>query len=252
MDALPRLAEIAAIFALAGGIKGMIGLGLPTVAIGLLGLFMSPAEAAAILVLPTLVTNIWQAAAGRGFFILLRRLWPMFIGIFVGTWAGTVLFGNMAGAWGTIALGVALVVYAVLGLSKVQFSVPPRNEFWLGPLIGVANGVVALATGVFSLPALPYLNALHFNRNDLVQALGMLFTVSTIALASALVHNGILHYSAAGLSVLGLAAALVGMVLGQLVRGRVKPETFRLFFFIGLLLLGVHLALHGFLLHGLL
>jgi uncharacterized membrane protein YfcA len=54
-----------------------------------------------------------------------------------------------------------------------------------------------------------------------------------------------LHYSAAGLSVLGLAAALVGMVLGQLVRGRVKPETFRLFFFIGLLLLGVHLALHG-------
>jgi uncharacterized membrane protein YfcA len=35
------------------------------------------------------------------------------------------------------------------------------------------------------------------------------------------------------------------MWLGQLMRGKVKPETFRLYFFIGLLLLGAHLALRG-------
>jgi uncharacterized membrane protein YfcA len=233
------------VFALAGGVKGVIGMGLPTVAIGLLGTLMSPAEAAAILVLPTLVTNIWQAATGGGFFVLLRRLWPMFAAIFVGAAIGAMLLGSVASPWATTALGVALVIYSALGLSKVHFSVAPHRERWLAPLIGIMNGIVSVATGVFSLPAVPYLNALHLNRNDLVQALGMLFTVSTVALAVVLMHGGILHLSAAGLSVLALGASLIGMVLGQQVRGRVKPETFRLCFFVGLLLLGVHLALRS-------
>ncbi|HEX5866243.1 MAG TPA: sulfite exporter TauE/SafE family protein, partial [Beijerinckiaceae bacterium] len=54
----------AAAFLLAGFVKGVVGLGLPTVAIALLGLVMTPAEAAALLVLPTFVTNVWQLAAG--------------------------------------------------------------------------------------------------------------------------------------------------------------------------------------------
>jgi len=46
-------------------------------------------------------------------------------------------------------------------------------------------------------------------------------------------------------ALLGLGAALIGMWLGQIVRGRVKAETFRLFFYLGLLALGAHLALRG-------
>lgn len=239
------LVSIFLIFVLAGAVKGMIGMGLPTVAIAVLGLIMTPAQAAAILVLPTLVTNVWQAAAGRGFFMLLRRLWPVFAGILVGSWIGAVVLHSVASPWATTALGIVLMLYSALGLSKVHFSVPPKSEFWLAPLIGTVTGVIAVATGVFSLPALPYFDGLHFKRDDLVQALGMLFTVSSVALAAALVHGGVLHYSAAGLSVLALIASLVGMVLGQTVRGRVRPELFRKIFFIGLLLLGAHLALHG-------
>jgi uncharacterized membrane protein YfcA len=239
------LIAIVGVFLLAGGVKGVIGMGLPTVAIGLLGSLMTPAEAAAILVLPTLVTNIWQAAVGRGFFSLLRRLWPMFAGIFVGGAVGAMMLGSVASPWATTALGVALVIYSALGLSNVHFTVAPPTEPWLAPIIGVVNGVVSVATGVFSLPAVPYLHALHLNRDDLVQALGMLFTISTVALAVVLMHGGILHLSAAGMSAVALAASLVGMVLGQRVRGRVKPETFRLCFFVGLLLLGLHLAVRG-------
>ncbi|MGA8562166.1 MAG: sulfite exporter TauE/SafE family protein, partial [Pseudolabrys sp.] len=43
MDSNLLLAVIAAVFLLAGFVKGAIGLGLPTVSIGLLGLLMSPA-----------------------------------------------------------------------------------------------------------------------------------------------------------------------------------------------------------------
>ena len=91
MDSNTLLAAIAGAFLLAGFVKGAIGLGLPTVSIGLLGLLMPPAQAAAILVVPSLVTNIWQALVGGNFWDLARRLWPVFAGICVGTFIGAVL-----------------------------------------------------------------------------------------------------------------------------------------------------------------
>ena len=95
------------------------------------------------------------------------------------------------------------------------------------------------------MPGTPYVQALQFERDRLVQALGLSFTVSTVTLAAALGYAGEMHVSLAGPSLVALAAALVGMWLGQLVRGQVRAETFRLWFFIGLLLLGAHLALRG-------
>jgi uncharacterized protein len=56
---------IAAVFAVAGFAKGVIGLGLPTIAMGLLAIVMPPIEAAAILILPSLLTNAWQMVAGH-------------------------------------------------------------------------------------------------------------------------------------------------------------------------------------------
>ena len=66
-----ELSLIAAIFLLAGLVKGTIGLGLPTVSMGLLGLLMAPAQAAAMLLVPSLVTNVWQLLAGPRFGFLL-------------------------------------------------------------------------------------------------------------------------------------------------------------------------------------
>ena len=86
---------------------------------------------------------------------------------------------------------------------------------------------------------------MEFDRDKLVQALGLSFTVSTITLATALAYAGQIQTSLAWPSIIALAAALAGMGLGQLFRGRVKEETFRLYFFAGLLLLGAHLALRG-------
>ena len=51
-------------FTMAGLVKGVIGLGLPTVAMGLLGLAMAPSQAAALLIIPATLTNVWQLAFG--------------------------------------------------------------------------------------------------------------------------------------------------------------------------------------------
>lgn len=91
MDSAAILAATAGAFLLAGFVKGVIGMGLPTVSIGLLGLLMTPIQAAAILVVPSLVTNIWQAAVGGGIFKLVQRMWPLLAGICMGTLFGVLL-----------------------------------------------------------------------------------------------------------------------------------------------------------------
>lgn len=239
------LAAVAGAYLLAGFVKGVIGMGLPTVAIGLLGLMVTPAQAAAILVVPSLATNVWQGLAGSELRALLRRLWPMFIGICIGTFIGALMLPRGNGEQATRWLGMVLAAYAVLGLFKVHFFVPPRAEGWIGLMVGVATGVISVATGVFAIPGVPYIQALRFERDRLVQALGLSFTVSTVALALALYHAGEIRLSLAWPALLALAAALVGMPLGQLVRGRIPPETFRLCFFVALLVLGTRLALRG-------
>jgi uncharacterized membrane protein YfcA len=229
-------------FLLAGFVKGVIGLGLPTVSMGLLTLVMAPAKAASLLIVPSFVTNVWQLAAGPSFKRLAYRLWPMLAGVVVGTLAGTGLLTGSHAGQAAIALGLLLMLYALLGLTSVRFSVPPRVERWLGPLIGAVTGLVTAATGVFVIPAVPYLGALNLDKEDMIQALGLSFTVSTIALAVALAAGGAFALGDIGVSTAALAPALLGMAAGGAVRGRFSEKTFRLVFFGGLLVLGAHLA----------
>jgi len=234
------LALVLVAFLLAGFVKGVVGLGLPTVAIGLLSTVMPPAEAAAILIVPSLVTNVWQAL-GPGFWAIARRLAVMMLGVCVGTYLGSGLIVGGGGA--SIALGIALVAYALLGLSGVRFRVSAAAEPWLSPLVGAATGLVTGATGVFVIPAVPYLQALGLEKDRLVQALGLSFLVSTAALALSLSSGGAFEAGLAAVSVLALVPALLGMGLGRLARARVSAAAFRRWFFLGLLLLGGHLAL---------
>lgn len=232
-------------FLLAGAVKGMIGLGLPTVAMGLLGLAMLPAQAAALLIIPSTVTNVWQLTTGGHLRSLLRRLGPMLGMVFLGTCAGWVLIGMSGGPWMTRALGGALALYALTGLFLPTLRVPPGAERWLGPLCGLVTGLITSATGVFVIPAVPYLQALGLERNELVQALGLSFTVSTLALAAGLLWNGALTGGEVGASLIALAPALLGMALGQWLRQRVSAALFKRVFFIGMGALGLHLLMAG-------
>lgn len=243
-DLFPWSVFALGVFLLAGIVKGVIGLGLPTIAMGLLGLVMAPAQAAALLILPSLATNVWQCVAGVSLVSLLRRLWPMLLGICAGTWAGAGLLADDSG-WATVGLGLALIAYALWGFAAPRLSVSRRLESWLGLLTGAVTGAVTAATGVFVLPAVPYLQAISLEKDDLVQALGLSFTVSTAALAVGLALGGHFDLPLAGASLLMLAPALAGMAAGQWMRRRIRPAAFRVCFFAGLLLLGGYLALRS-------
>src|SRR6266516_6349901 len=117
----PLLLFIAAALLLAGFIKGVIGLGLPTVAIGLLAATMQPSRAVAIVIVPAIVTNIWQTFAGPYLRDIIRRLWPLMSGTVIGIWLNAGLLTGPYAPYGTVILGGLLVVYAIIGFSKFSF-----------------------------------------------------------------------------------------------------------------------------------
>ncbi len=236
---------VAFTFLLAGVVKGVIGMGLPTVAMGLLGLVMRPVEAAALLVVPSLVTNVWQLVAGPSFITLLRRFATLMVGVCLGTAVGIALLTGGSATLATIALGAVLAAYGAIGLISARFTVSPRFELWLSPLIGLITGFLTGATGGFVIPAVPYFNSLGLEKEELIQTLGLSFTISTLALALGLMASGHFQVSVAGSSLLALLPALGGMLLGQGVRNRLKPEVFRRWFFVGLLVLGVYMVLRA-------
>jgi len=236
------IALAAAVFGLAGFVKGVIGLGLPAVAMGLLGSLISPAQAAALLIVPSIITNIWQMATGPALWPLVRRLSPMLAGVLVGTWAASGMLAGPNTRATLAALGVALMAYAVVGLMPWKLPVvPPRHERWIGALAGLGSGVMTAATGVFVIPAVPFMGALGLTRDELVQCLGISFTVSTAALAVSLGSAGAFGAEMAWTSAICLLPALIGMSIGNRVRRMILPETFRRWFFLGLLILGAQI-----------
>lgn len=225
-------------FVAAGLVKGVVGMGLPTVAMGVLSLVMAPAAAAAMLVVPSLVTNVWQLMAGPAFAALLRRLATMMLAVFAGTVLG---IGGLTGPSASLAgaaLGAVLALHGAVGLVALRFTVPAGVEPWLSPLVGLLTGLITGATGIFVIPAVPYLSSLGLAKEELIQALGLSFTVSTVALACALGLSGHFQWAAASGSLLAVVPALAGMFIGQHVRSKLRPAVFRQWFFVGLIVLG--------------
>lgn len=239
------LAFVVFVFLLGGLSKGVLGMGLPTISLGLLALAMAPVEAAALLIVPALVTNFWQMLAGGRFRALCQRLWPFLLMLVPSTVLAAGLLTGPLGRHAGLALGLVLLIYGALTLSGRQWRVGPTAEKSTGAVCGVATGMVTGVTGVFVMPAVPYLNAIGLAKDELVQALGISFMVSTAALAVGLGHAGAFDLEAAVASLVALGPALAGMWLGQKIRARLSVATFRRAFFLFVLALGAYLVLKG-------
>jgi uncharacterized protein len=235
------IALITVTFLCAGAVKGVVGVGFQVVGMGLLGLAMPLVEAAALIVIPSLVTNVWQMLVGAHLAVLGRRLVSMMLGICMGTALGISLLTGGATHAASAALGAVLLLYGLASLWAVRFSVAPGAERWLSPLIGAVTGALTGATGVFVIPSVPYLSALGLHKDELIQAMGLSFTVSTLALAVGLLAHGQFQLVAAAASLAAVVPAVAGMWLGQRLRRHLNPDKFRFWFLLALALLGAYM-----------
>ncbi|MDJ0777914.1 MAG: sulfite exporter TauE/SafE family protein [Gammaproteobacteria bacterium] len=233
-----ELVFISLAFVLAGLVKGVVGLGLPTTSLALLAIAFDLPTAMALLLVPSLVTNCWQALNGGYLVTLLRRLWPMLTAATLCIGIGGLALQRIELYWLTALLGLLLVIYAASGLAGLDLRLAPRREAWSGPLVGALNGVLTGMTGSFVVPGVMYLRALGLPRDQLVQAMGLLFALSTLALGLVLRSADLLPVHGLGWSGLALLPTLLGMALGQQLRRRLSESRFRRLLMLTLLGLG--------------
>ena len=241
MDFLPATLLIAAlVFIFAGGVKGLIGVGLPTVAVALLINMMPLSDAIAVMFIPAFASNVWQAWSGGNAVPIFRRFWPFLLCVFIGTWFGVSILvvadpNLMAGLFGLI-----LSIYSALSLARPAPLPLAPYEIWLSPVLGSINGLISGMTGSYLMPGVLYMQALGLGRDELIQAMGIFFLCAVIALGVALAGQKVMHLSHASYSALMLAPTMAGYFLGERYRKKLPEETFRKVFFAGLLMMGLY------------
>lgn len=244
-DAL-ALALIFLTFLLAGGVKGVIGLGLPTVSLAVLTATIGLQPAMALLLVPSFVTNVWQAVIGGNGRAIIVRLWPFLLAATGTVWFGAGALSRVDVSFLSALLGVLLVIYSALGLRRLHFALPRRWQVWAGPVAGAVNGVLTGMTGSFVVPGVPYLQAIGLPRDMLVQAMGVLFTASTVALAASLGGQRLLTVEFGVVSAVAVVPAMIGMSLGRRLRQNLSEDRFRRVFFVALLVLGGYIVVRSF------
>lgn len=239
MDFLPT-ATVA--FVLAGFIKGVLGFGFPIIALVVLTLTLGLLDALALIVVPTLVTNVWQALDGPYIRPVLQRLWLYFVlaiaGILFAAHYLTVFDANLL----TSLLGAVLFFFALTRLLDIHISVPRERETLLCLILGPVNGLLTGTTGTFMVPSVLYMQALGFSRDMLVQAMGLYFASSTLALTASLGSNGLISLHDAIASMLALVPSFLGIYVGRWTRKRVDETKFQKIFLAGVMLLGSYLV----------
>ena len=232
---------VSAAFFIAGAVKGVIGLGLPMVSLALLTVALDLQTAMALLVVPSFVTNLWQSVVGGNAKVILDRLWPFLVTATVTVWVGVAALTRLNPSLLTALLGAQLVTYSLVSLRGIRLTIPIRHEGWAGPLIGSATGVLTGMTGSSVVPGVMFLQAIGLPRDVLIQAMGMLFAASTLALAAALQQANFLTVDHGILSSAAVLPAIAGMIGGRWIRRGLTEQRFRTVFFIALLMLGVYI-----------
>lgn len=245
MPSVEVLAFVALAFLCAGAVKGLTGLGLPATSLGLMLLAIDLKQAIVILLVPLFVTNIWQGALGGHLRVTLRRLWPLFTAGVVAIWFAVGVMVVSDPAILTVMLGAILFGYAAYSLATPQIRPPGRWEPLLSPLAGALTGVIGGLTGSLAVPAVLYMQALGMNRAQLIQAMGIWFTLATVSLSIALGGRGALPAELAMVSAGAVLPAIAGMELGRRLRERLAEDLFRRVFFGVLLMLGIYIAARG-------
>ena len=236
-DNATALAIFSAIL-LAGLLKGIIGVGFQTVGIAFLTIITNLPNAISLLLIPSLVTNLWQAGAGGELFTILTRLWPLIITASMMVWFGSIALTSVSLSYLSALLGVLLIIYSTFSLFGLRFEVKTKNEWWLAPFIGLINGVLTGMTGIFVVPCVFYFQAIGFRKDTLIQSMGVLFTALTLMLIVSLKTKNILTLELSGWSAFAIFPAIIGVLVGQLIRKRISEEVLKKIFYLCLFILG--------------
>lgn len=225
-------------FFLAGGIKGIVGLGLPTVSLALMVVMFDLVTAIVLTLIPSLVTNLWQALSGTGNKIILKRILPFLIMALIAIWIGAYILSSQNMRLLTALLGLLLISYSLMSLFGFNFSIYDKHKKSTGLVLGILNGIITGMSGIYIVPSVMYFQAIGLRRDEIVQAMGILFSLSSISMLTAYQQQNLLTMQQVTLSLYALFPALLGMYYGKKIRTYLSEGTFKKALFITLLFIG--------------
>lgn len=235
----------ALVLALAGVVKGVIGIGLPVISIPLLALAMPVPQAVSLMPIPILLSNIWQAFRGGHFLRALQRFWPLLLSMCIGTVIGVRILVVVDARVLYVLVGVVVVLFSLTSYLQPQLRIRARAERWLGPVAGLLGGLMGGLSTIYGPPLIMFLVALHLNKDEFVGTIATFYLIGIIPLLAALGAFDIMGRTELIASTLATIPLFIGMAVGQLLRGRIAQERFRHALLAMLTLLGCGLVLRS-------
>jgi uncharacterized protein len=228
-------------FLMAGTVKGVSGIGLPTAAIAFMTLFLEPRTAIALVLFPMLGSNIWQMLRGGRLKRTARRYGLFAVVLFIGV-GGTALATQDASDRALLAiLGVAVLVFVFVSWKKLLPPLPDRFDAAAQFGFGLLSGVIGGMTAAWGPPMAMYLHARGVDKDEFIRATGFLISVGSLPLLLTYAQTGFLTGELAGISLAMLVPTLLGFTIGEFVRRRMTVEAFRNALLILFVILGLNL-----------
>lgn len=240
---LVELVVLAALALMAAGIvKGVTGIGYSTSALPLLALTVGLKAGMPLVLLPSIASNLTVMRAAGDFGATFRRFWPIYLAVLPGLVAGLAILPRIADVDAGGVLGLVLAAYATAMLLRGPWHLPEPWRRSLMLPVGLLTGLVNGLTGSQVMPLVPYLLSLELNASTFVQASNISFTLSSLLMLAGLARIGLLGWAELGLTIAGIAPALLGVAIGNAIRQRLAPETLRKLVLGALLAMGLALV----------
>lgn len=241
---LPDLSLIAfasAVLLLAGTVKGLLGIGMPTVALALLTLQLDARPAVALILVPMLFANVWQFWRGPDMARCVRTHWRFAVVLMVFVAATVWISQDAPDRVLRAVLGTFILIFCLMSWRDAVPKIPSHRVRSFEFLSAVVSGLVGGLTAAWAPPMVAYLTGLRLDRDDFVQTLGLLITAGSIALVVAYPSVG--HVSGPDLVVSAglLIPTLIGFAAGEHLRKRLNAEKFKAVFLIGFAIMGANL-----------
>jgi len=228
-DELSLLAIIWCVFSLlsAGLVKGILGIAMPLVAVPLLSQAIPVPTAVVLLVMPIVITNGWQAFAGGYFRETVRRFWPAFGTLFIGTIIGTRALVNIDPDGLLLLVGVMVIAFVLIQFAHPQMTISSRYERPLGLGFGFLSGVLGGVSSLFGPPMVMYMVSLRLKKDFFVGAIGTIYFWVAVWWLGSLIAFGAVAQRGLLISTAAAIPVLLGMFIGNRIRDRVSEELFR-------------------------
>jgi uncharacterized membrane protein YfcA len=237
----------AAVTLFSGFVKGAVGFAMPMIMISAFGSFLPKETALALLILPTLATNIAQAfrqgwrAAWESVVTYRRHIATMVIFLVVSAQFVTVIPQTLM----HVLLGAPILAFALWQLAgrSLALRIEHRTRAEVG--LGIIGGLYGGISGVWGPPLIVYLLSIGAGKQETVRVQGVVFLIGAVALTGAHLGSGVLNAQTLPLSALMVVPGVLGLWAGFRMQDRLDPVRFRRWTLVLLALTGFNLLRRG-------